>query len=61
MVLKHNKRPFGAEESCQPTCKHNIRRLNCGSRLASFAGISSFVGIPLDLPISNKKDLVLFY
>ncbi|XP_039137158.1 uncharacterized protein LOC120274696 [Dioscorea cayenensis subsp. rotundata] len=43
MVLKHNKRPFGAEESCQPTCKHNIRRLNCGSRLASFAGISSFV------------------
>ncbi|KAM0937853.1 putative SANT/Myb domain-containing protein [Dioscorea sansibarensis] len=42
MVLKHNKRPFGAEESCQPTCKHNIRRLNCGGRLASFGGISSF-------------------
>ncbi|KAJ0981997.1 hypothetical protein J5N97_010252 [Dioscorea zingiberensis] len=51
MVLKHNKRPFGGEESCQPASKHNIRRLNFGP-LASFVGISSFTSTPEDFPIS---------
>ncbi|KAJ0982018.1 hypothetical protein J5N97_010273 [Dioscorea zingiberensis] len=54
MVLKHNKRPFGGEESCQPASKHNIRRLNFGP-LASFVGISSFTSTPEDFPISDER------